>query len=181
MKPTLSGSRRSFIKESALAGATLLASPHAIRAANKKNNALQVGVMGLSRGVAHVRRFAETPNVSVTYVCDVDESRLQRGARALGKVKAQGVGDFRRMLEDKELDAVSIAAPNFWHTPAAVLAMQAGKHVYVEKPISLSYDHARRVTELAESLSLVLMVGHLMEYHPALRLLKQLVDAGELG
>ena len=101
-------SRRTFLKDSGLATAGLLAAPHAIRAANKATNSLRVGVMGLSRGVAHVRRFAETPNVEVAYVCDVDESRVARGAKALNKGKAKGVGDFRRILGD-----------SFWPTPAA--------------------------------------------------------------
>ena len=111
MSSTDTTSRRSFIKESTLAGSALIAAPHAIRAANKASNTLRVGVMGLSRGVAHVRRYAETTNVEVAYVCDVDESRLQRGTRALKQEKVKGVGDFREILEDKNIDALSIARP----------------------------------------------------------------------
>ena len=125
--------RRKFIKGSAAAGALSLA-PGSIRAANKASNFMRVGVIGLSRGVAHVRRFAETSGVEVAYVCDVDEKRIARGTKALKTGDAKGVTDFRRILEDDEVDVLSIAAPNFWHAPAAILAMEAGKHVYVEKP-----------------------------------------------
>ena len=131
--------RRRFLKHSAGAGIAL-AAPQAIRAANKANNQLRVGVLGPGRGVAHVRRFAETSNVSVAYVCDVDESRLARGLKALTKGKARGVGDFHRILEDKDVDVISIATPNFWHSPAAILAMQAGKHVFCQKPLTLTLE-----------------------------------------
>ena len=121
------------MKSAAVAGALSL-TPGSIRAANKASNHIRAGVIGLSRGVAHVRRFAETSGVDVTYVCDVDEKRIARGAKALKAGNAKGVTDFRKILEDLEVDVLSIAAPNFWHAPAAILAMEAGKHVYVEKP-----------------------------------------------
>jgi predicted dehydrogenase len=91
------------------------------------------------------------------------------------------VPDYSAVLSDPEIEAVVLAVPAVHHFDTACQALEAGKHVYVEKPIALSYDHARHLTELAEGRGLTLMVGHLMEYHPALRLLRQLVDSGELG
>ena len=132
--------RRSFLKTSAATGAALAAIDGfpAILAADSPGERIVVGVVGLSRGMAHVTGHLGVNNVEVGYVCDVDAGRLASGLKTVeGKQpnrKAQGVGDFRRILDDKSVDAVSIATPNFWHTPLAILAMQAGKHVYVEKP-----------------------------------------------
>ena len=99
MKNSYLANRRKFIKGSAMAGALSFA-PGTIRAANKASNFLRVGVIGLSRGVAHVRRFAETSGVEVAYVCDVDEKRIARGTKALKAGDAKGVVDFRKILED---------------------------------------------------------------------------------
>jgi predicted dehydrogenase len=96
-----------------------------------------VGVMGMSRGRSLAVNFARQPGVVVKYVCDADRSRAESGAKAVeGEVgKApQAVGDFRRILDDKDVQALVCAAPNHWHGPATVLACVAGKHVYVEKP-----------------------------------------------
>ena len=126
-----------------------------------------------------VRVFDSLPDVELAVVCDVSEDIRRELKQQYPEVKV--TADYGEVLANKQIQAVVLAVPAVDHYAAAKQALEAGKHVYVEKPISLSYDHARRLTELAESLSLVLMVGHLMEYHPALRLLKQLVDAGELG
>jgi predicted dehydrogenase len=99
-------------------------------------------VMGMNgRGTVLARAFARTRNASVAYVCDVDSQVLAKGVTAVAGVQSkapkappQGLGDFRKALDDKTVDALVIAAPDHWHTPAALLAMQAGKHVYIEKP-----------------------------------------------
>lgn len=134
-------SRRHFVQSTGALGAVLaLAKPPAILPAESPGNRVVVGVVGLSRGMAHVSGHLGVSNVEVAYVCDVDSARLASGLKTAETKqpnavrKPQGVGDFRRILDDKNIDAVSIAAPNFWHTPMAILAMQAGKHVYVEKP-----------------------------------------------
>ena len=81
------------------------------------------------------------PDVEIAYLSDVDAKRLETGLNVVAKKQdttCEGKKDFRKILEDKTVDAVFIATPNFWHTPMALLAMQAGKHVYVEKPGSQS-------------------------------------------
>ena len=132
-------SRRRFVHSTGALGAVLaLGKPPALLPAESPGNRIVVGVMGLSRGMAHVAGHLGASNVEVGYVCDVDSARLARGGKTAEDKqparKVQAVGDFRRILDDKNVDAISIATPNFWHTPAAILAMQAGKHVYVEKP-----------------------------------------------
>lgn len=101
-------------------------------------NRLRVAVMGLGRGMAHVAGWLKVPGVEVVGLSEVDERRLAEGVKAVaaaGQTLVPRVErDFRRLLEDPGIDVLSIAAPNFWQTPAAVLACAAGKHVYVEKP-----------------------------------------------
>ncbi|HBE97769.1 MAG TPA: dehydrogenase, partial [Verrucomicrobiales bacterium] len=136
-------SRRHFI--STAAAASLVTT---VRADTKPGQKLRVGVMGLSRGKAHINNFAKLEGVEIAYVCDVDKNRLASGAKLAtekqGGKAPKAVTDFRRILEDKEVDILSIAAPNFWHAPATILGCDAGKHVYVEKPGS----HNPREAEL---------------------------------
>ena len=130
--------RRKFVKTASAAGLGLITSPRFapwLRSANEK---VAVAVMGLnSRGTVLARAFARAANAEVAYVCDVDSVVLSKSAAAVGRVQntpPKAIGDFRKALEDKSVDALVIAAPDHWHAPAALLAMQAGKHVYLEKP-----------------------------------------------
>jgi len=102
--------------------------------------------------MAHVRGFQAVPDVEIAYVCDVDQNRMAEGvnlANAGQATNAKGVTDFRKILDDPLVDILSIAAPNFWHAPASILACQAGKHVYVEKPGSYDPQEAKWVVEAA--------------------------------
>ena len=108
--------------------------PRASRSANDK---VVVAVIGLNgRGQVHAQTFARLPNSEVGYLCDVDSAVLSKAQSAMTKQAraAKAVGDFRRALDDKDVDAVSIATPDHWHAPMAILALKAGKHVYLEKP-----------------------------------------------
>jgi predicted dehydrogenase len=98
-----------------------------------------IGVMGTGgRGTGLAGAIQREPNVDIAYVCDVDLARAERAAggvsKASGRAAPRAVQDFRRILDDKAVDALVIAAPDHWHAPAAILAMSAGKHVYLEKP-----------------------------------------------
>ena len=142
MSPTNSSAslpRRTFVKSATAAGVGIMMSKTSPAfALGGPNDRVVVGVMGLNgRGIALARSFARVPNVEVAYLCDVDSKVLARSTTSLATVQqkaANGVADFRRMLDDKGVDAIVIAAPDHWHAPAAILAMNAGKHVYVEKP-----------------------------------------------
>ena len=96
-----------------------------------------VGVMGLSRGRGLATQFASRPGVDVRWICDVDSGRVAECAKALladGRPEPRTTGDWRRILDDPEVDALVCAAPNHWHATATVRGCEAGKHVYVEKP-----------------------------------------------
>lgn len=141
--------RRHFLQRASTAATGVVAFNllPAIRGAESPNQKVVVGVMGASRtsqggdgrGAELAVGLAMLPGVEVAYICDVDERNVPKAIESVAtKAKQsripQGVNDFRRILEDKEVDALLIATPDHWHAPAAILACAAGKHVYVEKP-----------------------------------------------
>lgn len=154
--------RRSFLKSSALAGVAVAGPNLLLGQAKGANSRFRVGVMGLKRGKGHIKALLDVPNCEIAYVCDVDDDRLASGDNTIiGKQQEEvkKVSDFRRILDDPEIDALSIAAPNFWHTPAAVLACQAGKHVYVEKPGSYDAYEAKRIVQVADETGMKVQMG----------------------
>jgi predicted dehydrogenase len=133
-------------------------------------------------GINHVRAFArlaERGAVDVVAVCDPSADARAR-ARGLAP-RARAVADPEEILADPGIDAVVIATPAVTHARLARAALDAGKHVLVEKPMALSSEDARAVVEAAGRAGRTLLVGHLMLYHPAVERLRRLVQAGELG
>ncbi|HTQ66370.1 MAG TPA: Gfo/Idh/MocA family oxidoreductase [Puia sp.] len=129
--------RREFIKNTSMAaaGLTIINSP--IFGKNAPSNKVTVAVMGVnSRGAYLAKCYSQLPNVEVAYICDVEEKAIQNGLNALkdASKKPTVIKDIRKLLEQKDFDALIIAAPDHWHTPAAILGVQHNKHVYVEKP-----------------------------------------------
>jgi predicted dehydrogenase len=133
--------RREFLKAASVTGVGLmmtnrLPSPALLGSASP-NDRMVVAVVGLNgRGMVHAQNFSALKNSEVAYLCDVDSNVLAKAAKGMpaGSKAPKTIGDFRRALDDKSVDVVSIATPDHWHAPMAILAMQAGKHVYVEKP-----------------------------------------------
>lgn len=144
--------RRHFIADTSLgiAGATSLSlsTSQAVHAANA-NHRVRIGVIGCggqgSSGHIDGLRTLGNENVEIVYVCDPDERRRTDAAKRAGGAKA--VNDLRVILDDHTIDAVTIATPDHWHVPAALLAMNAGKHVYVEKPCSHNLREGRLLVE----------------------------------
>ena len=143
----MDNSRRSFIKKAAAGSAVLMAggilpgfSAGSYRRIVGANEKIRASVMGVnSRGNALAQNFAYQDECDVLHICDVDSRAIEKCMASVGKiqsVKPQGIGDFRKSLESKDIDVMVIATPDHWHAPAALLAMQAGKHVYLEKPCS---------------------------------------------
>lgn len=140
--------RREFLE---LTSASLLATSAigSIQAAPKNaNDKLVVGLIGCGgRGNHDAGLFRKTANVEVAYVSDVDDNRRAAAAKSFDIPSNRAVADLRRMLDDKSVDAVCIATPDHWHSIAAILACEAGKHVYVEKPISHNIREGRLLVE----------------------------------
>ncbi len=157
-------SRRSALKSQALLalGASTIFPPR-LRAADAALQKLRVAVVGLGRGLAHVSALLQIPNVEIAWLAEVDPNRLAAAMKAVAdkqQAPCLGLTDFRKGLEDKSLDAVFIALPNFWHTPAALLALQAGKHVYVEKPGSQNPREAEMIVEASQKYGRLVQMGN---------------------
>jgi len=143
--------RREFLQATTAGLAAGLMTAGAARTARAANERLTVGLIGCGgRGTRDASLFQKVPGVALAYVCDVDEGRRELAAKALGVPAEKAVGDLRRVLDDKAVDLVIVATPDHWHSPAAILACDAGKHVYVEKPISHNLREGRLLVEAAQ-------------------------------
>src|SRR6478752_3506963 len=146
--------RRTFIKSSAAVTTAAVASGYFVseapaqesKSANSRISAVLMGANG--RGGALAQSFLKQANTEIGYIADVDERVVDRMKVNIGKLqerKVEGVSDFRKALDDKNIDVLFVAAPNHWHAPATILGCSAGKHVYCEKPAC----HNPREGELA--------------------------------
>lgn len=179
--------RRTFLKQSSaltagLAAAGALGPWRAVAGANDK---VRVGVMGCnSRGMKHISGFMAAPNTEVAYICDVDSRAVEKGLAAALKgqsVKPKGITDFRHMLDDPGVDAISIATPDHWHAPATILACAAGKHVYVEKPGSHNGEEIDWVISAARRHKRVVQMGNQRRSWPWVIEAITALHEGELG
>jgi predicted dehydrogenase len=180
--------RRDFLKQSS-AAALVAASFHASTQPSHAEDTTDarrvvVGVMGLSRGRALAQSFARQTNVEVRYLCDADKQRVaaaQEVVRETASAEAQGITDFRKMLDDPELDVLVCAAPNHWHAPATILACQAGKHVYVEKPCSHNPWEGEAMVRVAREHNKVVQLGTQRRSSPGTQRAMQLLHEGAIG
>jgi predicted dehydrogenase len=141
---------------------------------------VRVGVVGLGYwGPNLARNLAAIPGSELTWLCDRDEQALLRLQRSLPGARA--TGELQDVLEDPQLDAVVLATPVPTHAELAIAVAEAGKHCFVEKPLATNAADAERAVAAAAQAGKILMVGHLLEYHPAVARLKELIGADELG
>jgi predicted dehydrogenase len=128
------------------------------------NNKIVVSMMGVnSRGKALASNFAIQKNCEVAHICDVDSRAITACMEAIKDRQTmipKGFGDFRKSLESKDIDALVIAAPDHWHAPASLLALQAGKHVYVEKPCSHNPNEGEMLVEAAAKYKKIVQMGN---------------------
>ena len=164
--------RRAFLKKATVAATAAGTAPNLLLGQAKgANERFRTAVMGLSRGRGHIKGLLDVTNCEVAYVCDVDSNRLAAAAKGMqGKQEKppQQVTDFRRILDDPNIDAISIATPNFWHAPATIYACKAGKHVYVEKPGSHSPWEAKRMVEVAKQTNRHVQMGTQRRSYPGI-------------
>ncbi len=141
---------------------------------------INIGLVGAGAWGKHLlRNFANLPGSRLKRVCDLSEKVRSTVKATYPDVDV--VSDFRKIITDPEIDAVVIATTPETHFELSTLALQAGKDVFVEKPLVLKVDDGAALVELAERQHKLLMVGHIMVYHPAVLMLKGLIDSGELG
>jgi predicted dehydrogenase len=143
--------RRTFLMGAAAGVTSVVAARQATAASSVADQPIRLGVIGCGGRGQHVAKvFKSTPNVAIAYICDVDQKRRAETAQVLGLRDKQVVDDMRKILDDRSVDAVLIATPDHWHAPAAIRACQAGKHVYVEKPLSHNVVEGRMLIDAAK-------------------------------
>ncbi|HEY9886646.1 MAG TPA: Gfo/Idh/MocA family oxidoreductase [Vampirovibrionales bacterium] len=137
-----------------------------------------IGLVGAGRwGENLVRNFIQLGALSA--ICDANPERLKYISAKYPTVNV--VDDIEKLLVDPFIEVVIIATPSITHHKLAKEALEAGKHVYIEKPLARTQEEAQELIDLANKLGLILMVGHLLLYHPAVNKLKELIEQGELG
>ncbi len=141
---------------------------------------VRVGVVGLGYwGPNLARNFDRLPGAELAYCCDLDEANLAK-ARSLYPATTI-TDDYSQLLADDGLDAIVVATSVPTHYALGKKALEAGKHTFIEKPIALKAADAQDLLDTADEYGVKLMVGHLLEYHPAVAKMKELIDSGELG
>ncbi len=183
--------RREFLEDSLLAtaAALLAAVPKKASAQERQssspNEKLGVAVIGVrGRGGSHIAAFASRKDTQVLYLCDPDTAVLEaraRGAEKLQGTRPQLVRDMRRVFDDPRVDIVTIATPNHWHALAAIWAMQAGKDVYVEKPVSHNVSEGRRIVQVAQKYGRICQTGTQCRSNPGMRQAMELIHQGKIG
>lgn len=175
--------RRDFLAgTTAAAAATWLGTQVTKAAPSERVTLCVVGVRG--RGSSLARDFAQLPQAQITHVCDVNESLLGPFANQIGEIQQsqpKQVQDLRRVLEDKSVDAIVVATPDHWHALATIWGCQAGKHVYVEKPISNNVFEGYQMVAAARKYNRVVQVGTQSRSAPHYREVIDLIRSGRIG
>jgi predicted dehydrogenase len=176
--------RRTFLKNTSLAtaGITLLNFP--IFGRNAPSNKVIVAVMGVnSRGAYLAKCYSQLQNVEVAYICDVEEKAIQNGLNALKETnrKPTVFKDIRKLLEQKDMDALIIAAPDHWHAPGALMAVAAGKHVYVEKPCGQNPYEGELLGEALQKFGKLIQMGNQRRSMPTMMEAAKQVRGGVIG
>jgi len=176
--------RRKFIKSAgiATAGVTVLNFP--VFGKKAPSNKVIVAVSGVnSRGNYLAKSFASLPDVEVAYICDVEEKAIQNGLDALKDApkKPTVVKDIRKLVAQNDFDALIIAMPDHWHTPAAILGVTYGKHVYVEKPCGHNPHEGELLIQASKKYSKQMQMGNQRRSYPNLNTIVKEVHGGLLG
>ena len=177
--------RRNFIRQGAFGATVFLAGTNASSRVLGANDRLRVAVAGLNgRGNSHISGLAGQKNVEVAWLIDPDSKVLERRANELRKrtnAKVKTTTDIRKALEDPELDAVSIATPNHWHSLMTIWSAQSGKHVYVEKPMSHDVAEGRICVEAQKKYGVVIQHGTQRRSDARTAGLHEAIQAGKFG
>ncbi len=176
--------RRDFLRGAAVVAGTAALPASVWAQVAGANSDIRIGVLGVhGKGHAHVGDFRKIPGVRVVAICDPDRSLLAKEREAAQKL-GQDVAtftDLRKLYESREVDAVCIATPNHWHSLAGIWACQAGKDVYVEKPVSHNIFEGRKLVEAAAKSGRIVMAGTQSRSNTGLRAAVDYIRSGQLG
>ena len=141
---------------------------------------VRIGVIGVgSIGTVHTKAYAKVPDAEVVAMCDILPDRLKAKAAEFGIAKTYT--DYKKLLADKQIDAVSVCVPNNMHAPIAIAALNAGKHVMLEKPMTLNPDLARDIIAARDKSGKQLQMGMVWRQKDEAQLVKQMISEGKLG
>jgi len=181
--------RRNFIKQSAgvtlgaVTGLSLWGTKQSWAGANDRVRVAVIGIRGM--GQNHIKEFSSLENVEVAAICDVDENlfeeRIKKHFLDKGKPKPKIYTDLRKLYEDQDIDAVTIVTPNHWHALAAIWAIQAGKHVTVEKPCCHNFFEGQKLVEAAEKYNVIVQDGAEQRSFPGSQAAVEFMRNGGLG
>src|SRR5690606_27864471 len=183
--------RREFIQKGLLGTAGLAVAGMGISAksygsiigANDRVNVVVIGIHGM--GQNHVQGYSKLKNARVIALCDVDSNlfapRIKKLFTDTGLPKPKTFTDLRKLYEDKDIDAVSIVTPNHWHSLAAIWAIQAGKHVSVEKPCCHNFYEGQKLVEAAEKYNVIVQDGAEQRSNPGAQSMAEYLHSGKLG
>ncbi len=191
-------SRRDFLRDSSLMTAASLALGQMSYGQDEKkkkekkivakvsaNERIRMAVIGFNgRGMDHIKGFASMPETEIVMLCDPDQRIAEKGVKGVKELQEKEPGfvqDLRRIMDDKSIDAVSIATPNHWHALAAIWAIQAGKDVYVEKPVSHNVSEGRRVVDAARRHGKICQAGTQSRSSVGKRALMDFLHGGGIG
>lgn len=187
--------RRNFLQQSMMATASAFALANARSAQAQQNSdvkkkspseQLHCAIIGVNgRGGSHVGAMLDRDDVLITHICDIDEAVGSRRCASIGEKQGGKaptmVPDVRKLLEDKSIDFVTVATPNHWHSLAALWAIQAGKDVYCEKPVSHNVSEGRRVVQAARKYGKIVQTGTQCRSNPGMRDAMQFIHGGGIG
>ena len=167
--------RRAFLGATALTAASY----NRVLGANDK---IGVGFIGFGLiGKQHVTDFKKFADVELAGMCDVYKPRLEEGLQYMGNPRAKGFSDFRKMLDDKDIQAVVVATPDHWHALLTIMACAAGKDVYVEKPMTVFNDEGKWMIQAARKYNRIVVVGTQRRHGKGVGEAKKVIDSGSLG
>ena len=190
--------RRQFVNKSTAAAGGVITAPAFVRnmITRSPNERINIALAGISgdrvkvrgmingRGIVHINTYAKIPNVAISTICDVDERLFPGVVSTVEKLfgaKPKTETDFRNILDDKDIDVVSIATPDHWHALMTVWACQAGKDVYVEKPVSHNVSEGRKMVQAAEKYDRIVQSGICYRSSKAVKEGIKFVHDGKLG
>jgi len=170
--------RRNFLK----AGASLPAAAMAAGAQTGANDKIRIAAIGVgTRGIYLLERMQECPNTEIALICDIYDANLQRAQKTAFNKQARLTKDWEEAIASKDIDAVVIATPDFWHARMAVRAAQMKKHIYVEKGMCRTLEEAKAIRNAVRDNGVVLQLGHHQNSEPTYIKAREIFQSGKLG
>jgi len=169
--------RRNFLKSAPMMGAA-----PAILSQRNVNDKMRVAMVGVgTRGIYLLEQVQESPNTEIAVICDLYDANLARAQKTAFNKKAEVSKDWEKVVARKDIDAVMIATPDFWHATMAVRAAQAGKHVYVEKGMCRTLEEAKAIRKAVRDNKVTLQLGHHQNSESPFLKAREIYQAGKLG